>query len=75
MTGDELKNTFDAWQISAAQGAKVLCLHTSRVSEYLGDVSTIPCSVSFHVEALDLLERTQRAKLIAKRLQRKHHHG
>ncbi len=75
MTGSELKNTFTEWKINATQDARVLCLHTSKVSEYLSDVSSIPCSVSFHIEALNLLERTRREERIARRRQRKPHGG
>jgi hypothetical protein len=73
MTGDELKKVLRDWGLNAAQGAKVLCLHSNKLSEYLEDVSRIPCAVAFHVEALNLLPAGQRERLLAQRVQRKAH--
>jgi hypothetical protein len=73
MTGDELKQVFRAWGLNAAQGAKVLCLHSNKLSEYLEGVSRVPCAVRFHVEALELLSETQRRLLIERRVQRRAH--
>jgi hypothetical protein len=60
---------------SAAQGAKVLCVHSNRLSEYLEDVSRIPCAVVFHVEALGLLPDAGRQRLFERRIHRKAHEG
>ena len=73
MTGDELKRVFRDWGLNAAQGAKVLCLHSNKLSEYLDDVSSVPCAVEFHVEALNLLPAEQRRQLLARRIDRKPH--
>jgi hypothetical protein len=73
MTPDELKQAFKAWDITAAQGAKILCLHNNKLSEYLGGVERIPCAVAFSVEALDLLDHEVRQALFTKRLARKAH--
>ncbi|GAB4350827.1 MAG: hypothetical protein Kow006_14060 [Gammaproteobacteria bacterium] len=73
MTGVELKARFDAWGVSAAEGAKVLCLHTGKLSEYLSDVTPIPCAVAFHVEAISLLDPEVRAALIERRRRRRAH--
>ena len=73
MTADELKQVFDSWGINAAQGAKILCLHSNKLSEYLGGVARIPCAVAFSVEALDLLDDRTRQALFEKRLARKAH--
>jgi hypothetical protein len=73
MTGNELKKVFDTWQITAGQGAKILCLHTGTLSEYLSDVTRIPCSVRFHIEALNHLDDTTRATLFKRRLARRAH--
>ncbi|WP_018955146.1 hypothetical protein [Thioalkalivibrio sulfidiphilus] len=73
MTGEELKQVFRDWGLNAAQGAKVLCLHSNKLSEYLEDVSRIPCAVAFHVEALNLLPEVVRQRLLAQRVQRRTH--
>ena len=75
MTGEELKQVLRKWGLNAAQGAKVLCIHSNKLSEYLEDVSRIPCGVRFHVEALELLPEEQRRVLFEQRLQRKAHEG
>lgn len=73
MKGEELKSILKTWQINAAQGAKVLCLHSNKMSEYLEDISRIPCAVRFSIEALQLLDDETRTALFEKRLQRKAH--
>lgn len=73
MTGEELKQVFRDWGLNAAQGAKVLCLHSNKLSEYLDDVSRIPCALAFHVEALNLLPEDERRRLLAQRIQRRAH--
>ncbi|RTZ73836.1 MAG: hypothetical protein DSZ02_06405, partial [Gammaproteobacteria bacterium] len=47
MTAEELKEVMNLWGLNAAQLAKVLCLHSNKVSEYLGGVSRIPCAIAF----------------------------
>jgi hypothetical protein len=73
MTPDELKQAFDAWGITAAQGAKILCLHSNRLSEYLAGVERIPCALAFSVEALGLLDDKVRQTLFTQRLARRAH--
>lgn len=73
MKGEELKQILKGWQINAAQGAKILCLHSNRMSEYLEDITSIPCAVRFSVEALQLLDDETRRVLFEKRLQRRAH--
>ena len=73
MTAEELKQAFDQWGISAAQGAKILCLHTNKLSEYLAGVARIPCAIGFSVEALNMLDDKIRNDLFQKRLARKTH--
>ena len=73
MTPDELKQAFAAWGISAAQGAKILCLHSNKLSEYLAGVERIPCALAFSVEALGLLDDEVRQALFTRRLARKAH--
>ncbi len=73
MTGEELKTILKKWQLNAAQGAKVLCLHSNKMSEYLEDISRIPCALRFSIEALELLDEDTRRVLFEQRLQRKPH--
>ncbi|OOG24541.1 hypothetical protein B1C78_08535 [Thioalkalivibrio denitrificans] len=75
MTGEELKQVLRRWGLNAAQGAKVLCVHSNKLSEYLEDVSRIPCAVRFHVEALEQLPEDKRRVLIEQRVRRKAHEG
>lgn len=73
MTAEELKQVMLRWELNAAQLAKVLCLHSNKVSEYLGEVSRIPCALAYSVEALELLPAEERRRLFEKRLQRSTH--
>lgn len=73
MISEELKQAFDNWEINAAQGAKILCLHSNKLSEYLGGIERIPCAIEFSVEALGLLDHDVRIALFQKRLARKTH--
>jgi hypothetical protein len=59
--------------MTAAQGAKILCLHSNKLSEYLGGVYRIPCALVFHIEALNLLDDATREQVFKKRLERKTH--
>ncbi len=73
MTAEELNAIRRQWGLDARQLAKVLCLHSTKVSEYLGDVTPIPCAVAYSVEALTLLPEAQRLDLFQKRLARPTH--
>ena len=73
MTAAELEKVMKEWQLNAAQLAKVLCLHSNRLSEYLGEVARIPCAVSYSVEALQMLPEEKRRALFEKRLARPTH--
>ncbi len=73
MTADELDELRRAWGLDARQLAKVLCLHSTKVSEYLGGVEKIPCALGYHLEALALLSEDQRRALFEKRLERPTH--
>lgn len=75
MTSDELKVVMRQWDMNAAQLAKVLCLHTNKISEYLGGVERIPCAIAFSIDALERISREQRAALFQQRLERKIHAG
>ncbi len=73
MTGDDLKLIMSDWNLNAAQLAKVLCLHSTKLSEYLADVQRIPCSVTYSIEALQKLSAEQRVALFEQRMQRAPH--
>ncbi len=75
MTAEELDSVRRRWGLDAAQLAKVLCLHSTKVSEYLGEVARIPCAVAYSIEALELLPDAQRQALFEKRLARPTHGG
>ncbi len=73
MTEIELNQIRKGWQLNAAQLARVLCVHTNKVSEYLAGVTRIPCSLAMHIEALQLLSENTRLALFEQRLNRKVH--
>ncbi len=73
MDAEELKTTLKQWNLNAAHAAKVLCVHTNKLSEYLGGVARIPCSVAFHIEALNQLPEEHRGRLFQQRINRKAH--
>ncbi|MEM7304938.1 MAG: hypothetical protein AAF372_05380 [Pseudomonadota bacterium] len=73
MTADELKSQMQEWKLNASQLAKVLCLHTNKVSEYLGEVERIPCAIEFSIDALKRLPDKERTSLIEQRLARQTH--
>lgn len=73
MTAEELQDMLKQWNLNAAQAAKVLCVHTNKMSEYLGGVARVPCSVAFHVDALNQMTEEQRGKIFQQRMHRKAH--
>ncbi len=73
MTAEELEAVRRRWNLNAAELAKALCVHSNRMSEYLGGVTPIPCALAFSVEALELLPEATRARLLERRLARKAH--
>jgi hypothetical protein len=73
MTSDELNKVMHEWGMNAAQLAKVLCLHSNKMSEYLGDVERIPCAIAFSVDALQRIPQDERKLLFGQRLNRETH--
>lgn len=73
MTDEELNLIRQDWQLTAAQLAKILCLHSNNVSEYISGVSKVPCAVAMHIEALQLLPEETRKRVFEQRLNRKAH--
>ena len=70
MKNDILKQWLDKWELIPSDGAKVLKINKSKVSEYLSDKSdrTLPDYVAAHIETFDLLAPTKAKDLIKKRL-------
>lgn len=73
MTSNEMKNIMQQWQLNAAQMAKVLCLHSNKMSEYLGEIERIPCAIAFSIDALQRLPEEARKQCFTERLARKTH--
>lgn len=73
MTADELNAIMHEWEINAAQFARILCLHSNKLSEYLGGVERIPCSIEFSIDALKRLSDHERKALFTERVNRKTH--
>lgn len=73
MTAEQLIQVLRDWQLNAAQAAKVLCVHTNKMSEYLSGVTPIPCCMAFHIDALQQILEDQRNKLFQQRINRKSH--
>lgn len=73
MTDTELNQLCQEWQLNAAQLARILCIHSNKISEYLAGLTRIPCAVAMHIEALQLLPAAERQRLFEQRLSRKAH--
>lgn len=73
MTDKELHEVMKDWQLNAAQLAKILCVHSNKMSEYLAGVTRIPCALALHIDALQHVPEQQRSKLFVQRLERKAH--
>ena len=73
MTADELKAVMHEWRLNAAQFARILCLHTNKMSEYLDGVERIPCATAFSIDTLRRLPDDVRNALFKERLNRKPH--
>ena len=73
MTSEELNKVMRDWQLNAAQLAKVLCLHTNKLSEYLAGIERIPCAIEFSIDALNRISKDERSELFRLRINRKTH--
>jgi hypothetical protein len=73
MTPEQFKQVLQSWQLNGAQAAKILCVHSNKLSEYLDGVSRIPCAVALHIEALQHVPDQQRLAMFEQRLNRKAH--
>lgn len=71
MSAEVLKSFLDKWELNGSQGAKVLKIQKSKVSEYLNGVRPIiPPYVLAHIETFNELPKAKAQKLIKRRLQR-----
>jgi len=70
MKNQVLESFIIKWELSPSQGAKVLRINKSKVSEYLSKKSdrTLPIYVEAHIETFNLLSEKTAKKLIEKRL-------
>lgn len=70
MTEVELKSWLEKWSLSASDGAKVLKIQKSKMSEYLSksDDRTLPIYIAAHIETFEQLAESKAKKLIKKRL-------
>ncbi|WP_063382190.1 hypothetical protein [Pseudoalteromonas luteoviolacea] len=71
MTNNELlAQWLENWKLTPTQGAKVLKIHKSKMSEYLSETSdrTLPIYVAAHIETFNLLAKGKAQKLIEERL-------
>lgn len=67
MTSKELKAWFLRWGLQDSDGAKVLRIQKSKMSEYLSGDQNIPEYIAAHVETFDQLSDTKATRLIKKR--------
>lgn len=56
------------WALKPIDGAKVLCIHKSKMSEYLSGEREVPAYVAAHIETFDQLPEGKATKLIQKRV-------
>ncbi len=71
MTNNELLAAWLArWNLKLSEGAKVLKIQKSKVSEYLSEKSdrTLPDYVAAHIETFNLLAESKAKKIIKERL-------
>lgn len=70
MRSEKLSEWLKKWDLSPAQGAKVLCVSKSKMSEWLSETNDrqVPQYVLAHLESFDLLSKTNAQKIIQKRL-------
>ncbi|MCF6443085.1 hypothetical protein L1077_27030 [Pseudoalteromonas luteoviolacea] len=71
MTNNELlAQWLERWNLKPSDGAKVLKIQKSKVSEYLSETSdrTLPDYVAAHIETFNLLAKFKAQKLIEERL-------
>lgn len=68
MTGEELKAWLLRWGLQDSDGAKVLRIQKSKMSEYLSGDRKVPDYIAAHVETFDQLADTKATTIIKERL-------
>ena len=71
MTNNELlKQWLDKWKLTPSEGAKILKIQKSKVSEFLNadNDRELKDYIAAHIETFDLLAESKARKLIEKRL-------
>lgn len=59
----------DTWGLSPTDGAKVLKIQKSKMSEYLSESRPLPPYIAAHVETFNELSKSKAQKIIKSRLQ------
>lgn len=68
MTNIELQAWLDRWALKASDGAKVLRIQRSKMSEYLAGKRAVPACLAAHIETFDALSELAATRTIKKRL-------
>lgn len=68
MLKEDLAAWLARWALKPVDGAKVLCIQKSKMSEYLSGEREVPAYVAAHIETFDQLAEAKATKLIQKRL-------
>lgn len=66
---EELADWLSRWVLKPIDGAKVLHIHKSKMSEYLSGDRSIPPYIAAHMDTFDQLAESKAKKLIQKRLE------
>ena len=67
MTAKDLNDWLKKWELRPVDGAKVLFIQQSKMSEYLNGKRVIPPYYAAHIETFDLLPKSKAQSLIQKR--------
>jgi hypothetical protein len=70
MKDELLQSWLNKWGLTLTQGAKVLKIQKSKMSEYLSETSdrVLPDYIAAHIETFNLLAETKARKIIENRL-------
>lgn len=63
-----LKTWLERWSLSPTEGAKVLLINKSKVSEYTSGKRPIPPYIAAHIETFNALPDSKANKIIKERL-------
>lgn len=68
MTPEALGAWLDRWSLMPVEGAKVLKINKSKMSEYLKGAREVPVYIEAHIATFDSLSQTAARKIIKDRL-------